>query len=242
MEKKINTENKAFQSSIGTKITIDSSESEIVITKKTKLNKSFYEDADFLISLINRYSEMLSGAEIDIPVTYEIYCENHSIITKSDYAGEGILEMMKSNKLESTIVETDIFYQIITILKSIKISKIDFDPLPKNYVLQNGRLSYVDLTPPWLPEYYELRLKKANEDEKKVLTDFFGCMHYKEMGFHLAGDLVKIDEKNVDHMPLIHKTMRKEGLIDSSYDYFKSKYESIIQKERLREDENIFLM
>ncbi len=242
MLKKINTKNKAFQSSIGTKITIDSSESKVIIIKETKLNKSFYEDADFLISLIDRYSEVLSEAGINIPKTHETSSENHSIITKSEFAGEGILEMMDSDKLESTVIETDIFYQIIEILKSVKFSKIDFDPHPKNYVIKNGRLSYVDLTPPWLPEYYELRLKYANQDEKKVLEDFFGCMHYEEMGFHLAGDLVKIDEKNVSHMPLIHKTMRKEGLIDSDYDYFKSKYESIIQKERLREDKNIFLI
>lgn len=241
-KKKYFDNNNQYDSSLGTKITINQNEAGPTILKETKLNSSFFGHEKKLILLIEQYADRLRSSKIKIPIVYEIYFKNNSIFSLCEFAGESILELMNSRKIEHTILKTNIFQQILEILKSVQISKIDFDPHPKNYVLRDGKLSYVDFTPPWLPEYYELRIEKANSNEIDILNDFFSCMHYKEMGYHLAGDLIKIDKNNVSHLPLIYEEMKKIKLIDKDYGFFQARSKLIIRKEREREEQNIFLL
>ena len=224
-KKKYFDNNNQYDSSLGTKITINQNEAGPTILKETKLNSSFFGHEKKLILLIEQYADRLRSSKIKIPIVYEIYFKNNSIFSLCEFAGESILELMNSRKIEHTILKTNIFQQILEILKSVQISKIDFDPHPKNYVLRDGKL-----------------IEKANSNEIDILNDFFSCMHYKEMGYHLAGDLIKIDKNNVSHLPLIYEEMKKIKLIDKDYGFFQARSKLIIRKEREREEQNIFLL
>tara|TARA_B110000438_G_C15609166_1_gene561453 strand:- start:157 stop:519 length:363 start_codon:yes stop_codon:yes gene_type:complete len=118
---------------------------------------------------------------------------------------------MNSEVLENTIQKTSFFDQILDMLQIIQKGKLYFDPHPKNYVLENNALNYIDFTPPWIDPYFKLRFSRCNYDEIGRLRDFFNCMHYGEMGYHLAGGLLKIDKNNISHMPLIFCKMRERN-------------------------------
>ena len=150
--------------------------------------------------------------------------------------------MVRSNNIKNTLLNTDIFDQMFVIIEKAQHAKLHFDPHPKNYVVLDGNLSYVDFTPPWLEGYFNLRLSKAQGEEVKILQDFFGCMHFEELGFHLAGDLIKIDHDNYKNLPFLHQRLIERGLISKSYDEFITRAESIIEKEKRREKNNVFLL
>jgi len=231
-----------FQSSIGTNITLLNDGINTTIQKKIELNDAFSENKKELLEYIGIYVDQLSNNGIKIPAIIEKSFENNTLIFLCEYGGESILNLMSHNALEDTINNTNIFDQILKIIKNVQISKIDFDPHPKNYVLLNGVLSFIDFTPPYSKPYYDLRLKKAKQGEIKILNNFFNCMDFKVMGYHLAGDILKMNKNNMDHMPLIFKQMKNIGIIEGNFDSFLSKAESIILKERERESANIFLM
>jgi len=134
------------------------------------------------------------------------------------------------------------FEQLLAVLKIAQKSKIYFDPHPKNFVIKENILTYVDFTPPWIEPYFNIRILKADNDEKNILTDFFKCMHWNELGFHLAGDLLKIDNKNSENLIYIYNQLLDYKLIPKGYNSFVKHAKAIIQKEKIREEKNIFLL
>ena len=65
------------------------------------------------------------------------------IIFICEYIGENILNMVKSDQLETTILSGSVYNQMVDILFKARSSKLYFDPHPKNFVLENNILSYV---------------------------------------------------------------------------------------------------
>ena len=159
-----------------------------------------------------------------------------------EYAGENILHMVKSDQLKNTISSSSVFSQIIDILLKAQSSKLYFDPHPKNFVLENGFVSYVDFTPAWTKKYFEIRLSVATIKEKKILTNFFKCMHYDELGYHLCGDLLKIDSKNYENVDVLHSELLKKKMVLNNLDKFLIHAKSIVSKEKAREKEKLFLL
>ena len=67
-------------------------------------------------------------------------------------------------------------------------------------------------------------------------------MHYNELGYHLCGDLLKIDKKNYANVEVIHNELAKKNMVTNDLDKFIKHAESIIIKEKAREKEKIFLL
>ena len=132
------------------------------------LDNSLVNYTEDIYFTINDYVEDLLSAEIPIPRKYYTQKYYHGILNyECEYAGENILHMFEPEKLEQTIFSEIILNQIIEILKKARLKKLYFDPHPKNFVIQDNQISYVDFTPPWKKKYFTLRLSIANNNEKK---------------------------------------------------------------------------
>jgi len=241
MNKNISNDLSDF-SVLGTSIEIVNSNGDIIIKKETQLHESFKENEEDIFIMICQYIQKLKKAKISIPRILYKNCEKEKIIFHCEYAGENIVNKVKRSQIHDTINNTNIFEQIFEMLTKIQKAKIYFDPHPKNYVLLDGNISYVDFTPPWVKKYFILRLSYANKKEKKILKDFFGCMHYKEIGYHLAADILKVDQNNYDVLSLLYSKMKEIKIINNNYDKFVERVESIINKEKVREVENLYLL
>jgi hypothetical protein len=212
------------------------------VKKTIRLNTNLEKHTKEIFSFIGKYIDKLQSADIPLPKIIDSNFTHGQLTYICEYGGENILGMVKRGQLENTINCTTIFNQIMGIIKKAQKTNTYFDPHPKNFVILNDKLSYVDFTPPWLEEYFDLRLSKAKGNEVKILEDFFSCMHFKELGFHLVGDLLKIDNNNYKNLSLLYQRLIKRGLIGKGYDEFIKKAKSIMKKEKRREKKNIYLL
>ena len=62
----------------------------------------------------------LNQAGISVPPMFEMKAQENSLVFLCKYAGESILELMSFEKLHNTILYTNIFSQILKILKTFK--------------------------------------------------------------------------------------------------------------------------
>ena len=67
-------------------------------------------------------------------------------------------------------------------------------------------------------------------------------MNFDELGFHLAGDLIKIDNKNHNNLKFVYKKLFDNKIIAGDFNEFIKKAELIISRERAREVNNIYLL
>tara|TARA_B100000035_G_C21033006_1_gene569376 strand:- start:3269 stop:3793 length:525 start_codon:yes stop_codon:yes gene_type:complete len=159
-----------------------------------------------------------------------------------DYAGESVLDMMDSNNIKNNSNSKKIIQKIFAIIKRAQDAKIFFDPHPKNFVLKNEVLTYVDFTPPWTSPYFELRKNLASAMDKEVLENFFYCMHWEQLGFHIAGDLLKIDPNNEDNLFFFYEELIDKGMVNGDFELFCTCAKKIIERENMREKNKIFLL
>ena len=67
-------------------------------------------------------------------------------------------------------------------------------------------------------------------------------MHYNVLGYHLCGDLLKIDTKNYGVVDSIHNELLKKNMVTNDLDKFIKHAKSIIIRENERERERLFLL
>ena len=138
-----------------------------IVSKVTRLHPDFENMSEEIFSLICKYIEKLQLAGIIIPQIITSGFDQGKIMFQCVYAGENIVEMVRSNNIKNTLLNTDIFDQMFVIIEKAQNAKIYFDP---------------------------------------------------------------------------HKRLIKRGLINKGYDEFITRAESVIEKERRREKNNIYLL
>tara|TARA_Y100000590_G_C15663310_1_gene993513 strand:+ start:368 stop:1099 length:732 start_codon:yes stop_codon:yes gene_type:complete len=213
------------------------------IRKIIRLNESIKKEVSLVFKYTLNYIEQLKDAGIDLPKIYENYHTDEEIIFVCEYMGENITDYVQPNRFETTLKDENIFQYMFDCLKKAQNADINFDPHPKNYVLQDGIITYVDFTPPWHQNYYDLRISNSsNESEEKVMKEFFLCFHPNEIGYHFAGDLLKMHDNIYPMLPLLYKELSSRNIISSSYKDFISKAEMIKKRELAREENNIYLL
>ena len=67
-------------------------------------------------------------------------------------------------------------------------------------------------------------------------------MDGSSLGYHIAGDIIKIDKRNESHLEIIYKKIQEYELIKSDYKNFLLRLREIISIEREREARQIFLL
>lgn len=229
-------------SAIGTEFEIINFDSQKAIKKITKLHENLSDYDDELIKQIHSFVSNLELAGIVLPKIYDVQKELGKIIFICEYSGETVIENFQSDNLEHFILETSYFDQMLKIIKKVQIADLHLDPHPKNFVLASEKITYVDFTPPYGKDYFSLRLSVADDSENEILNNFFHTLNKESLGYHLAGDIMKIDSNNHHHLPLLYKKMTKLKIIQSDYDYFVKRLNEIITIEKGRELGNIFLI
>jgi hypothetical protein len=212
------------------------------IRKRIRLNPLFKPHGETIYRLILDYVDSLRKAGIPLPSIRESKASAEEISFLCDFNGPNILQTIDASRPESLFVEPALLDQVLSILKRAADAKIYFDPHIKNFVADQGKVFYVDFTPPFGQAYFDLRLSVADDHDRNILIPFFGCMHPEVLGYHFAADFMKLDSHYRKIMPRLFPLIKEKGLAADPFEDFIGKAEEIIQKERRREKERIFLL
>tara|TARA_Y100000996_G_C22557199_1_gene655930 strand:- start:3651 stop:4376 length:726 start_codon:yes stop_codon:yes gene_type:complete len=229
-------------SAIGTEFEITDYDNQKAIRKITNLNEKFHDHNNEIINQISLFISNLELAGIELPRIYDVQKESASIIFICEYSGDTVVENFQAHSLEDFITNTTYFDQMLEIIKKVQSADLHLDPHPKNFVLASEKITYVDFTPPYGDKYFNLRLSLANDNEDQILNDFFNTLNKESLGYHLAGDIMKIDTENYHHLPMLYKKMSELNIIQPNYEYFIKRLNEIINIEKGRELGNIFLI
>lgn len=212
------------------------------IRKKIRLNPLFKPHGGTIYRLILEYVDSLRKAGIPLPSIRESDVNEEEISFVCDFNGPNILQLIDASRSESLFDEPSLLDQVLSILKRAADAKIHFDPHIKNFVVDQGKVFYVDFTPPFGQAYFDLRLSLADDHDRNILIPFFGCMHPEVLGYHFAADFMKLDSHYRKIMPRLFLLIREKGLAADPFEDFMEKAGEIIRKERHREKERVFLL
>lgn len=213
-----------------------------LILKETLLHDTIRQHWKPLYTQVLNYLGDLVRHGIPLPKVRETSASEKSLIFFCDYKGPNILQSLPISQPESLLNHPDLLEQVLVILKQAKDANLSLDPHIKNFVIQDGIVSYVDFTPPWTPEYFDLRLSIASSEEKEILIPFFGCMAPDVLGCHFVADFLKMNAAYQKIVPELYKLIVAHGLFDGSLEIFNQTAQEIITKERRREKMQIFLL
>lgn len=213
------------------------------IRKETRLHRTLQSRWLSVFRLILQYAEDLRMAEVPIPEIVEASAVAEGIHFICEDRGPNIVQCLKSTEPEALLEETAVLDQTLEILKKAQKAGAYFDPHIKNFVVSDGKVYYVDFTPPWIGGYFDLRLSMASPAEREILTPFFECMNPKMLGYHFAADLIKMDPAYLRMLPTLHAKLAGKGLLqENDFDIFLKKAENIRLTELRREHEGVFLL
>ena len=198
----------------------------------TTLCKMHGKVRDFTLKYISRLKE--SG--IPFPEIQESYVKDNKIFFVCVYKGENLFQLMAEEEPRNLIENKKILSQVVNIFKRAKKANLDIDPHPKNFVVENGKVYYVDFSPPYLEEYNKLIMDNIEEEHKDLVRKNFIAFSPSELGFHFAGDLLKENNKFEKIMPELYSYFKQQEIIDGSFKRFLKKANEIkeIELERIR--------
>jgi len=211
-----------------------------LIRKETRLHRDLQRSSRDLDRLIRRYVGLLQEARVPLPAIVRSEAEGERLVYVCEYKGPNILQALEG--LPEILKDPALLPQIFSILQKAQESHLNFDPHIKNFVVDQGVVSYVDFTPPWLPEYYEIRLSVASSEEREILTPFYRCMEPENLGYHFCSDFLKMDAANLAFMPELYRLLEKKGLIQGDYKGFLGRCEQIKNDELRRERNGVYLL
>lgn len=187
------------------------------------------------------YISKIIESGIPLPDIKEHYIKNNKIFFICKYMGENIHQLFIKESLDF-IKNKELLSQITDIIKKAQKSNIYIDPHPKNFVLKNNKLYYVDFSPPYLPEYNNLVIANTEEKHKGLVKKNLEAFSPNEIGYHFAGDLLKEDNKFGNIMLGLYSYFKEERIINGSFEEFIKKANEIknIELERVRR--NVFLI
>ena len=67
-------------------------------------------------------------------------------------------------------------------------------------------------------------------------------MHWEQLGFHIAGDLLKIDSNNEDNLFFFYEELIDKGMVNGDFELFCTCAKKIIERENMREKQNLFAL
>jgi len=228
----------------GGKFKIIDKGSEKLIIKEVVLTAVAGSFKDVVQSFILEYIKSMKEAEIPLPNLKDYFIKGKKLVFICEYKGSNIIQSTKGLEPSHLVtVNLDKTKQMLDIIRLAQKAGIFFDPHIKNFVIgENGKVYYVDFSPPYLRKYMELRLKLADESEKEIIKKNFDYFSPKEIGYHFAGDLLKIDKRYIQIMPQLYELLKEKNIIMSTYSDFLKKANLIKDIELTRDKRKISLI
>ena len=221
------------------KLFVDDSSSFVKKTIKPNLE---YDNVSVnkIKSWIDQYIKILINAGIPLPFIRNQDVIGSNIIYDCDFMGKNIVQLF--SPLESIIDNKVILDQIIQIINSAQKNKVYLDPHPKNFVVEGGKVSFVDFTPPYqIKEYRDHRLGlESNKLKKKFIDDNFKVFSPKNLFYHFIGDFLKISSSD-NFIISLYKMISQDGFLPLDIEYGMTIARSIRKLEDERDSKEIKL-
>jgi len=193
--------------------------------------------------MILRYISSIKKAGIPVPEVKEYSIKEGKLFFVFEYKGINIIQMIGNKKPDEFFEKhAVIFSEIINIIKKAQEADLFLDPHIKNFVIDKEKIYYVDFFPPYSPKYNKLVIEKSGEDKQEIVKENLSYFNPKELGCHFAADLLKLSLDYMSIMAELHKLLKKEGIVSSSYEEFLKKADLIKKIEQERIKRNIFLI
>tara|TARA_Y100000310_G_scaffold345402_1_gene464515 strand:- start:23332 stop:24558 length:1227 start_codon:yes stop_codon:yes gene_type:complete len=211
------------------------------IEKKISLNKKFQPVQDKITVCFEKYFESMVSAGMPFPKIMNRHVAKDTYHFTCEFKGKNVLQSHQKD-ITSFLDNADLMGQVLGILKIAQEKGVCLDPHIKNFVTDSdGKVYYVDFSPPCVEEYFSLRLSLCSE-EKELMMQNFEYLKPAKLGYHFAGDLMKTDDAFMARMPELFKMMKERNIVNGDYEYFLSEANKIIKIERERDKRGIFLL
>ncbi len=205
-----------------------------------KTNVPLRIDVHRLKRMIDEYIDLLEESGVPLPCVVRSSVEGERILYLTEYNGENIID------LGFTANRFDAFEENIRgmahVISRARDADLMLDPHPKNFVFENGRITYVDFYPPYSEEYVQLRMKTAPESHQSIIRKNFEYFEAGCLAAHFCGDFLNIDPAIESFFPRIHGILVDSGASPGGYDDFVETAIAIRKLEDLRIEKGIYLI
>jgi len=230
-------------STIKTKLKIIENKGERRILKEVVLTSLDKKEINNVKELIIDYTNKLIDSGIPLPKIRDCYIKEGRLFFVCDYKGENLLQKYQNKDVISFFNQNKTYFlEIIKIILKAKKNNLFLDPHIKNFVINGGRLYYVDFSPPYCKEYNELVLNSLSGPHILLAKKNLEAFKPDNLGYHLFADLLKEDKSFELIAEKIYCLLFKNKVITNSFESFliKAKEIKMIETERLKK--RIFLI
>jgi hypothetical protein len=200
------------------------------IVKRNKLIALNLPPYEFQQQVVE-YFQDLTQAGIPLPALHQNYLENGTLTFISKFQGDNLMIKFDQSKLS----------EVIQILKKAQLAGLHLDPHPKNFVVSD-KVYYVDFCPPYSAKYNEQVLRFYQGEEGELIRKNLECFHPSQLGFHLAADLIKEDDKFMQLLPELFEDLKTAGVVHCDYQDFLTRAREIKEIELERARKNLYLL
>ena len=213
----------------------------IFVKKYFQLNVDFPCPLKRIKEWIDTYINQLCDGGINMPAIQDSFIEANRIVYICDYAGENIIQIFPN--IEDLLTHNDIFEAMCNILRIAQVNKLYIDPHPKNFVVMNRVVSYVDFSPPYqIKAYRDARLQiETDLFRQNIIKNNFDVFHPKNVFYHFIGDFISITNNRKLNEQIYNK-IRKKNFVDLPIISGMEKASQIRKTEDLKFTHNIYLM
>ena len=233
--------NDSQYSVINTKITHTKINGIKCLKKVISANCDFCISQEDLYLMFEKYIDEINSSKINLPKVLSHKLEKTQITFYCEEKGINILEKFNLNELIFGKGREYLLKIIKEIKKAVKYN-LNLDPHIKNFVIKNDEISYVDFSPPYIEEYFTLRISIAKKEEKEIIKKNFEYFKPNYLYHHFLGDFFNVD-KNISNNSLkeIFGLMENELNLKQSFEKFLSTSKKIRNLEDKRIKRGIFL-
>lgn len=226
----INTEVKLFKDKDGQKV-------RKYVISNVDLGHSVIE----MQGWIREYIERMLDAGMPLPDIHEDFIENEKIVFICKFAGKNVSQIYP--EVKKLLENSEILKKVSDIISRAQDNSLWIDPHPKNFVVEDNVVSFVDFSPPYqIEEYRSARLAvESNPVRYDIVVQNFNVFRPENLFYHFVGDFFKLTS-DISLIGDIYKTLQNRNLVHLDIDAGLDKAKSIREIEDLKFKHNIFLM
>tara|TARA_B100001094_G_scaffold300318_1_gene325676 strand:- start:341 stop:1072 length:732 start_codon:yes stop_codon:yes gene_type:complete len=210
-----------------------------LIEKTICLNVDFDLPIKNIKCWIDDYYKIFRRIKINIPDEKASFCKGEKIIYKLEYLGLNMVQSFES--IIDFYNDRKTLMSILNIIENAKNNNLYIDPHPKNFTLLNGKVGFVDFTPPYgIKDYRDARIK-IEKSNRNIISKNLDVFHPNNLFYHFIGDMFNISDDYRTILKL-YQFMYDNSFVNLPLDDGIKKAKSIRAIEDDRLSRNLFLM